>query len=329
MSSLKMRCACLACLTLVVLACTMAPQKVEVRVPNSTMGNLSVDRDPNSTGPVHVALTYSRGKEPTVTLLCTYPGEDGNPRQYSHVDNNPITDQYEDLVGVYRHDSFDFVLKKPGSYQITCKIENSEASTNFTIKEPAAGNPSEKSAEKPSAEKPASSTNPVSNTMGGESQMPTPGQFTSGRMWFEFARATSRGPNFHLLQGCLPGLKLADTAVSHYGNTNLKVASDGALSGECTANLTTADGTLQTTSQLTQGQWTADGQVTFRLETSVVLNVKDGTANSNLVWIGAGQFISPTMASGTATWTATCQGNVGCSSANDNGDVPWVIDFYP
>jgi hypothetical protein len=329
MSSLKMRCACLAFLTLVVLACTMAPQKVEVRVPNSTMGNLSVDRDPNSTGPVHVALTYSRGKEPTVTLLCTYPGEDGNPRQYSHVDNNPITDQYEDLVGVYRHDSFDFVLKKPGTYQVTCQLDGSAKSASFTIEAPAAGNSPEKSAKKPSAEQPASSTNPVSNTVGGESQMPALGHLTSGRMWFEFARATSRGPNFHLLQGCLPGLQLADTAVSHYGDTHLKVASDGALSGECTASLTTADGTLQTTSQLTQGQWTEDGKLTYRLETSVVLNVKDGTANSNLVWIGTGHFISPTTASGTATWEGTCQGTAGCSYAQDNGTIPWVIDLYP
>jgi hypothetical protein len=147
-------------------------------------------------------------------------------------------------------------------------------------------------------------------------------------MWFDFARATSRGSNFQLLQGCLPGLKLSDTATSHYGATNFKVASDGTLSGECTASLTGSDGTLQTTSQLTQGRWTEDGGVTFRLETTVVLNVKDGTGSTSLVWIGAGKFISSTTATGSAEWTATCQGS-GCSSAKDDGSIPWVIDFYP
>jgi hypothetical protein len=324
MSSLKMRFVCLAFLSMVILACSVVPGEDTAprRLEPSALLNVSAEPQPAA---VHVAIDYRRGNDTTVTLICTYPGEDGQDLQFTYVDNQGVTAD----DGINRHHAFDFVLRKPGTYQVACKLDSSAKSASFTIEAPAAGNPPEKSAKKPSPEQPANSTNPVSNTVGGESQMPTPGQLTSGRMWFEFARATSRGPNFHMLQGCLPGLQLADTAVSHYGDTNLKVASDGALSGECTANLTTADGTLQTTSKLTQGQWTTDGKVTFRLETSVALNVKDGTANSNLVWIGAGQFISPTTASGTATWTATCQGNVGCSSASDNGDVPWVIDFYP
>ena len=91
-------------------------------------------------------------------------------------------------------------------------------------------------------------------------------------MWFEFARATSRGPNFQLLQGCLPGLKLADTAAWHYGANNFKVAPDGTLTGECSASGTTSDGTQNVTSKLTKGQFTEDGQVTFRLETARTFN---------------------------------------------------------
>ncbi len=132
------------------------------------------------------------------------------------------------------------------------------------------------------------------------------GPFTSGKMWFEFARATSRGPNFHLLQGCLPGLNLANTAVWTYSDF-FKVAADGTLSGECTASAAQSAGTQQVTSKLTQGQWTADGQVTFRLETTHVLTLKGGAAYIDLVWTGTGQFTDSTTASGTATWTGVCQ----------------------
>ena len=265
-----------------------------------------------SNGPMHISIEYIRGQDAVATLTCTYPGENGQTLQYTYTDNEPAKDDFET-----RNDSLDFVVKKPRTYVVTCQLGNSQKSANFTITE---------------------QTQPMTNTVPGGAPPTTLGPFTSGKMWFEFARATSRGPNFQLLQGCLPGLNLPNTAVWTYSDF-FKVAADGTLAGECTASATQSDGTQQVTSKLTLGRWTEDGQVTFRLETSHVLTLKAGAAYIDLVWIGTGQFIDSTTASGTATWKGTCQTSsydaAPCGKAEwgsyveDGGTIPWTITFTP
>ncbi len=271
-----------------------------------------VATSPQSTGPMHISIEYARGQGATATLTCTYPGENGQTLQYTYTDTDPAKEDFET-----RNDSLDFVVKKSGTYVVTCQLGNSQKSANFTITE---------------------QSQPMTNTVPGGAPPTTLGPFTSGKMWFEFARATSRGPNFHLLQGCLPGLHIPNTAVWTYSDF-FKVAADGALTGECTASATQSDGTQQVTSKLTQGQWTEDGQVAFRLETSHVVTLKDGAAYIDLVWTGTGQFTDSTTASGTATWTGTCQTNAydaaPCGKAEwgsyveDGGTIPWIITFTP
>jgi hypothetical protein len=305
----------LCLLAVMTLACSIADPPV--KSPGSGLSRVNVSPS-SGNGPFVAYIDYFwRSGDTNFTISCSYPDADGN---------------YISAVIPLQHNAtsvaINFVVKKPGTYNFSCSDigatvdqKNVGMVAVFTVAgsslpaEPEAGLPPQ--------------TDPVSSTVPGGPQMSTPGQFTSGRMWFEFARATSRGPNFQLMQACLPGLSIPDTATWHYGNTYLKVAPDGTLTGECSASTIYTDGQQQVTSKLIQGRWAEGGQITFRLETSRVIKDNKGTAYVDLVFIGAGKFISSTTATGTANWTATCQGSAVCSYTKDDGDIPWIIDFYP
>ena len=111
MSLLRMRFACLAFLIMVILstACQLASKPAEEQLTRLTSDMKAVSAQTSPSGAVHVSIAYERGFEETVTLSCTYPGEDGQPRQYTYVDNQPGT--VKDSI---RRDSLDFVVKKPG-----------------------------------------------------------------------------------------------------------------------------------------------------------------------------------------------------------------------
>lgn len=265
-------------------------------------------------GVIHISISYVRTKEDTVTLSCTYPGEDGSYRPYSYVDSLPAKQDFE-----IRNDSLDFVVKAPGEYQVTCKIGEGEKSTSFTIEA------------LPDSATPTITPLPVQPASEGPFQMPTLGQFTSGGMWFYFDQATTSVPAYFLLH-CLPGVNYADEGGSDY----FQVAADGTLTGECSL----AYGDYATyTGKLTQGQWSADGQVSFKLETSIVSSSKGGSSHNDIVWIGTGQFTGATSATGTATWSGVCQTSsydqVPCGKAEygsyveASGTIPWIINFYP
>ena len=118
MSSLNLRLACLACLTIVILACSLSANSP---FANSHHGGPShidtIEVSTNPSGAVHVAVDYTRGSDAAVTLSCTYPHQDGASRQYTYIDKRP-SESGDDAL---RTDSFDFVLKRPGNYQITCQ----------------------------------------------------------------------------------------------------------------------------------------------------------------------------------------------------------------
>ena len=67
-----------------------------------------------------------------MTLICTYPDENGKSLQYTYVDTQPVTDSEP----ADRNDSLDFVVKKPGHYQVVCQIGNSQQSNHFVIEDP-------------------------------------------------------------------------------------------------------------------------------------------------------------------------------------------------
>ena len=128
MSTLQPRRICILFLTMTLLACTLKT----TGTPAPALGNSRVDKLGASTtaeGAVRIVINYTRGPEATVTLTCTYPREDGNLRQYTYVDERPLTDARD----ANRTDALNFVFKKPGTYEVTCQIGDSKQSASFTI----------------------------------------------------------------------------------------------------------------------------------------------------------------------------------------------------
>lgn len=263
-------------------------------------------------GIVHVAVEYWRGSEKQATLVCNHPGEDGGSTiQHTYVDSEPAVER-----SLVKYDEFAFLVKKPGSYTVTCMIGDYSESGGFTI-----------------SEKTATPTN--APTAYGAFELPKLGQFTSAGMWFYFDSATSSVENY-FLEHCLPGVNYNDQGGYDY----FSVAPDGTLTGECQFAY---GNSLILTGKISEGKWTEDGNVTFRLETQAVSNSgspdNPGTATGEMIWLGTGQFTSATSATGTATWTGTCTTNnpdwVPCVKAEygsyleAKGTIQWIINFGP
>ncbi len=304
----------LSILVLLAVTCSLSPKSApteESWLPSSLE---SISISTYAGGVVHVSIAYLRAKEATVPLVCIYPGEDGSYLSKFYVDTQPT--QFSD-GRESRNYSLDFVVKTPGNYNVTCSLSGSEKSARFTIEVLQAS--------------PPLTVLPVEAAQEGGFQMPAPGQFSSGGMWFYFDQATRSVDNY-FLEHCLPGVNYNDQGGWDY----FSVTSDGFLSGECKFNYSA---NYQLMGILTQGQWTSDGQVSFTLETSVVISSGNGTSHNEITWVGTGKFTSATSATGTATWKGVCQtsspSEAPCVSADygsyveASGTIPWVINFYP
>jgi hypothetical protein len=149
-------------------------------------------------------------------------------------------------------------------------------------------------------------------------------------------RRAGRWRRFCVARDGLPGVNYNDQGGSDY----FSVAPDGTLTGEC--QFAYGDSMILT-GKISEGKWTEDGKVTFRLESQAVSNSasadKPGSATNQVVWLGTGQFTSATSAIGTATWTGTCTtsnpASVPCVKAEygsyleANGTIQWIINFGP
>lgn len=305
----------LSILALFALTCGLSPVAAPTEDPGGPSGLESITVSTYAGGVVHVSIAYSRAREASVALVCIYPGADGSYLSHFYADNQPslIPGGRES-----RNYSLDFVVKTPGDYNVTCSLSASEKSASFTVAASEASPP-------PTAP-------PVEeSTQEGAFQLPVPGQFSSGGMWFYFDQATGSVDNY-FLEHCLPGVNYNDQGGWDY----FSVSPDGVITGECKFNYG-AD--FQLTGAITQGQWTPDGQVSFTLETSVVIVGREGTAYHEITWVGTGKFVSAASATGTATWKGVCQtsspSTAPCVSADygsyveANGTIPWIINFYP
>lgn len=299
----------LSILALFALTCSTLPASVPTEDPGAPSSLESVTVSAYAGGVVHVSIAYSRAREATIPLVCIYPGEDGSYLSKFYVDDQPS--QFSDGRET-RNYSLDFVVKTPGAYNVTCSLGASEKSASFTVAAP-------------------QESLPATATLEGSFPMPVPGQFSSGGMWFYFDQATRSVANY-FLEHCLPGVNYNDQGGWDY----FSVSPDGVITGEC--KFSYGEGS-QYTGRLTQGQWSADGQVSFTLETSLVLSNSNGTSHNDIIWTGSGKFTSATSATGTATWKGTCQTSspnwAPCVSADygsyveASGTIPWIINFYP
>ena len=320
MIDLKKRIFCLAMLFIfVTLACNLPGM-------SGVGGDLPFKRDyshvqgvkaeVDAIGITHVAVEYWRGTEKQATLVCSYPGEDGvSTLQHTYVDSEPGVERSQ-----VKYDEFAFLVKKPGSYTVTCTIGQYSGSGGFSISEPTATE----------VLSPASTA-----TMEGAFELPKLGQFKSAGMWFYFDTATRSVENY-FLEHCLPGVNYNDQGGFDY----FSVAPDGTLTGECQFAY---GNSLILTGKISEGKWTEDGNVTFRLETQAIANSgspdNPGSATSEVVWLGTGKFTSATSATGTATWTSVCTtsnpSSVPCVKADygsyleANGTIQWIINFVP
>lgn len=304
----------LSILVLFAITCSTLPASAPTDEPGAPSSLESISVNIYAEGVVHASIAYLRARESSVALVCIHPGTDGSYLSHFYADNQP-----SQIPGGHetRNYSLDFVVKTPGAYNVTCTLGASEKKASFTVE----------AAQASSTPTPL----PLAPATEGSFPMPVPGQFTSAGMWFYFDQATSSVANYFLLH-CLPGVNYSDEGGWDY----FSVAPDGTLSGECKLNYGES---MQYTGILTQGKWTSDGQVTFTLETSVVISGSSGSSHNEITWIGTGKFTSATSATGTATWKGICQtsspGNIPCVSADHgsyveaSGTVPWIINFGP
>lgn len=299
----------LSILALFALTCSTLPSSAPTEDPGGPSGLESITVSTYAGGVVHVSIVYLRAREASVALVCIYPGADGSYLSHFYADSLPSQIQGGRETRNY---SLDFVVKTPGTYNVTCTLGASEKSASFTVDAPQV-------------------SIPATATLEGSFPLPVPGQFTSGGLWFYFDQATRSVANY-FLEHCLPGVNYNDQGGWDY----FSVSPDGVITGEC--KFSYGEGS-QYTGRLTQGQWSADGQVSFTLETSLVLSNSNGTSHNEIIWIGTGKFTSATSATGTATWKGTCQtsnpSGASCVSADygsyveASGTIPWVINFYP
>lgn len=261
-------------------------------------------------------------------ITCSYPRGDGEQAD-EYVPDQPSGET-----------TFNVLLKKPGTYSITCRDNfNHSASTQFTMPGEAAAAPEQPPAEQPPAEQPpaapvAAPADPAAEA----AKTPSPADFKTAGMWMYFDQGTSSLAGYSVPQQCLPGVNYTHAG----GTSSFDISPDGTLKGDCA--LSYNEGKHRLTGTMT-GFWDEKNNhleftVSTQTEYDAETNGKSGRVTNLTTYTYSGPivFSSPIQMTGTANWQTNCTttdatvavcGSNGAATVQANGTVPFVINLNP
>jgi hypothetical protein len=241
--------------------------------------------------------------DPNFSIVCTFPSESGFPTK----DAVPLTQK-----GIVS--TFTISVTKPGKYSINCTDSlNHSASAVFTVTGAADATDEPANPSNSQVTPTVTATNATIDFYGSGLKYNTP---------------PLGDPNDWLKGYCWPPQDLEKNGKSYF---NIEL--DGSLMGRCSVD--TKD--VHILGQLSGHYYGSTGEVNFRLEASHVFKPDDINWNEALVVLEGKGKREGDSASGTASFTVTCDahGDIDCvhdtgfQDLKYQGTIPFTITFLP